>query len=173
MLICCHLPIVYNSSAYENPETIELLKNRVDVFLPDLKYFDNRIAETFSNAPDYFEVALAAIQKMFEIAGEPKFDETGKILKGVIVRHLILPNFRRDSIKIVEELHKIFGDKIFVSLMNQYTPVFRAKDHKKINRRLTTFEYNSVVNRAIELDMKNCFVQIGKTADEKFIPKWD
>ncbi len=168
-----NLPIVYNSNAYENPETIDLLKNRVDVFLPDLKYFDNRLAETFSNAPNYFEIAFAAIKKMFELVGEPEFDEGGKMIKGVIVRHLILPNCRKDSIEIVSRLYETFGDKIYLSLMNQYTPVFRAGEFKKINRRLTTFEYDSVVNHALKIGVKNCFVQVGKTADEKFIPKWD
>ena len=166
------LPIVWNSNAYENLETLELLRGRVDIFLPDLKYFDDEPAKTFSNAPNYFAIASAAIKKMFELVGSPKFDGD-KMIRGVIVRHLVLPNFRRDSIKIVDWLYKTFGDEIFISLMNQYTPVFRAGEFKKISRALTTFEYQSVVERATELGIKNCFIQIGKTADKNFIPNFN
>ena len=167
------IPIVYNTNAYENLSTLDLLKNRVDIFLPDLKYFDEEIAKTFSNAPNYFEVATAAIKKMFELTGENKFDSAGMMTRGVIVRHLILPNFRRDSMKILEWLQKTFGDKIFISLMNQYTPIFRAGEFKKISRRLTTFEYDSVVNYAVDIGIKNCYIQVGKTADAKFIPNFN
>ena len=167
-----NLPIVYNSNAYENIETLELLRGRVDIFLPDLKYFDDDAAKTFSNAPNYFKVATAAIKKMFELTGNAQIIN-GLMIRGVIVRHLILPNFRRDAIKIVDWLYKTFGDKIFISLMNQYTPIFKACEHKKINRRLTTFEYDSVVNYAADLGVKNCFIQVGKTSDEKFIPNFN
>ena len=166
------LPIVWNSNAYENLETLELLRGRVDIFLPDLKYFDDEPAKTFSNAPNYFAIASAAIKKMFALVGSPKFDGD-KMIRGVIVRHLVLPNFRRDSIKIVDWLFKTFGDEIFISLMNQYTPVFRANEFKKISRALTTFEYKSVVEHATKLGIKNCFVQIGKTADKSFIPNFN
>ena len=166
------LPIVWNSNAYEIPETLELLRGRVDIFLPDLKYFDDAAAKKFSAAPNYFAVASAALEKMFELVGSAKFD--GDLMtRGMIVRHLVLPNFRRDAMKIIEWLYKTFGDKIFISLMNQYTPVFRAAEFKKISRRLTTFEYNSVVEHAASLGIKNCFVQVGKTADEKFIPDFN
>ena len=167
------IPIVYNTNSYENLSTLDLLKNRVDIFLPDLKYFDDEIAKTFSNAPNYFGVATAAIQKMFELVGENKFDSSGMMTRGVIVRHLILPNYRRDSMKILDWLYQNFGDKIFISLMNQYTPLFRAGEFKKINRRLTTFEYDAVTNYAVDIGIKNCYIQIGKTADEKFVPNFD
>lgn len=166
------LPIVWNSNAYENTETLENLRGRVDIFLPDLKYFDDEPAKTFSNAPNYFETASAAIKKMFELVGSQKFDGD-KMIRGVIVRHLILPNYRRDSIKIIDWLYETFGDEIFISLMNQYTPIFRAGDFKKISRLLTTFEYQSVVEHATKLGIKNCFIQIGKTADKNFIPNFN
>ena len=167
-----NIPVVYNTNSYENLSTLELLRNRVDIFLPDLKYFDDDAAKTFSNAPNYFSVATAAIEKMFELVGECQFDSEGNLKRGVIVRHLILPNFRKDSFKILDWLKKNFDDKIFISLMNQYTPLFRAKDFKKINRRLTTFEYDSVVNYAVDIGIKNCYIQVGKTADEKFVPNF-
>ena len=166
------LPIVWNSNAYENLETLENLRGRVDIFLPDLKYFDDVPAKIFSNAPNYFSIASAAVKKMFELVGSAQI-AGGLMTRGVIVRHLILPNFRRDSIKIVDWLYKTFGDEIFISLMNQYTPIYRAADFKKISRPLTTFEYESVLNHAEKLGIKNCFVQIGKTADKNFIPNFN
>ena len=166
------LPIVWNSNAYELPATLELLRGRVDIFLPDFKYFDDHLAKTFSNAPNYFSVASTAIKKMFELVGSPKFSGD-LMIRGVIVRHLILPNCRRDSFKIVDWLYQTFADDIFISLMNQYTPIFRAGEFKKINRALTTFEYQSVVDHAAKLGVKNCFIQLGKTAGENFIPKFN
>ena len=167
------IPVVYNTNAYENVETIELLRDYVDIFLPDLKYFDDEIAIRYSNAPNYFKVATAAIAKMVEITGRIKFNDDGLLNRGVIVRHLVLPNHRHDSMKIVEWLYKTFGDDIYISLMNQYTPMFKSAQYKKLNRRLTTFEYDSVVNFAVELGVKNCFIQIGKTASESFVPKFN
>lgn len=166
------LPIVWNSNAYENLETLELLRGRVDIFLPDLKYFDDEPAKTFSNAPNYFATASAAIKKMFELVGSAQI-VNGLMIRGVIVRHLILPNFRCDSMKIIDWLYETFSDEIFISLMNQYTPIFRAVEFKKISRSLTTFEYQSVVEHASELGIKNCFIQIGKTADKNFIPNFN
>lgn len=168
-----NIPVVYNSNAYENLSTLDLLKNRVDIFLPDLKYFDDELAQNFSNAPNYFAVATAAITKMFELVGECQFDSAGNLTRGIIVRHLILPNCRRDSFKILDWLHKTFGDKIYISLMNQYTPLYRAAEFRKINRRLTTFEYNSVIDYALDIGIKNCYIQIGRTADEKFVPNFN
>ena len=168
-----NLPIVYNSNGYENVKTIELLRNYVDIFLPDLKYFDDKIAVELSSATNYFDIASAAILKMFAITGDFKFDDCGRMTRGVIVRHLILPGQRHDSIKLVDWLYKNFGDGIYISLMNQYTPMFNAHLHKKINRRLTTFEYDSVVNHAIDIGIKNCFIQTGKTASSDFVPIFD
>ena len=110
---------------------------------------------------------------MFELVGENKFNSQGLMIRGVIVRHLILPNERRDSMKIIDRLYKTFGDKIFLSLMNQYTPMFRAGDYKKLSRRLTTFEYKSVINYAVELGIKNCFVQTSGAVGENFVPNFN
>lgn len=166
------LPIVWNSNAYENLETLENLRGRVDIFLPDLKYFNDEPARTFSNAPNYFAIASAAIVKMFELVGSAQIDG-GLMTRGVIVRHLVLPNYRRDAMKIIDWLYETFGDEIFISLMNQYTPIFRADEFKKISRPLTTFEYQSVVEHANNIGIKNCFIQIGKTADKNFIPQFN
>ena len=166
------LPIVWNSNAYENVSTLEMLRGRVDIFLPDLKYADNDAALTFSNAPNYFRIATAAITKMFELVGAAQI-RNGQMIRGVIVRHLVLPNFRRDAMKILDWLHATFGDEIFISLMNQYTPIHRANEFKKISRTLTTFEYNSVVEHATKIGVKNCFVQIGKSSGVNFIPDFN
>lgn len=166
------LPIVWNSNAYERPETLELLRGRVDVFLPDLKYCDDVAARTFSDAPNYFAIAQAAIQKMFELVGTAQV-EGGLMRRGVLVRHLVLPNHRRDAMRIIDWLWATFGDAIYISLMNQYTPVARAGDYKEISRPLTTFEYRSVVEHAAELGVVNCFVQTGKTASTRFIPNFN
>ena len=166
------LPIVWNSNGYENISTLELLRGRVDIFLPDVKYFSDDAARTFSAAPNYFNVATAAVEKMFELVGSAQI-VNGQMTRGLIVRHLVLPNFRRDAMKIIDWLYKTFGDEIFISLMNQYTPIFHAAEYKKISRALTTFEYQSVVNHAAELGVKNCFIQVGKTADAKFIPNFN
>lgn len=166
------LPIVWNSNAYESLDTLELLRGRVDIFLPDLKYFDDTAARTFSNAPNYFAIASVAVKKMFELVGSAQIIG-GQMIRGVIVRHLVLPNYRRDAMKIIDWLHETFGDEIFISLMNQYTPIYRADEFKKISRALTTFEYQSVVDHAAELGIRNCFVQIGRTADKSFIPNFN
>lgn len=166
------LPIVWNSNGYENLSTLELLRGRVDIFLPDVKYFSDEAAKTFSAAPNYFAIAQAAVKKMFELVGAAQI-VNGQMIRGVLVRHLVLPNFRCDAMKIVDWLYETFGDEIFISLMNQYTPIFRAAEYKKISRALTTFEYQSVVDHATELGVKNCFIQVGKTADEKFIPNFN
>ena len=167
------IPIVYNSNGYENVETIELLKGYVDIFLPDLKYFNDDTAVKYSSAPNYFETASKAIAKMFELVGSTEFDSSGLMKRGLIVRHLILPNHRRESMKIVEWFYKSFGDAIYISLMNQYTPMFNAAKFKELNRRLTTFEYDSVINYALELGIKNCYIQVGKTASKEFVPNFN
>lgn len=168
-----NIPIVYNSNGYENVETIELLKGYVDIFLPDLKYFDDETAVRYSSAPNYFKTASKAIAKMFELVGSTEFDSSGLMKRGLIVRHLILPNHRRESMKIVEWLYKTFGDAIYISLMNQYTPMFNSVKYKELNRRLTTFEYDSVINYALELGIKNCYIQVGRTASKEFVPNFN
>ncbi len=166
------IPVVWNSNGYELPSTINRLKNVVDIYLPDLKYFDDRHAVELSDAPNYFLHASKAIETMFDQVGAPIFDGA-RMIRGVLVRHLILPNRRHDSIKIIEWLYKTFGDDVYISLMNQYTPMFRAESIRSINRRLTTFEYQSVVDHALELGVKNCFIQVGRTASTDFVPHFN
>lgn len=161
------IPIVYNSHAYENLETLEKLRDRVEIFLPDLKSG----AEEFSNAPDYFSTATRAIKKMFELVGDLVFDSEGTLQRGMIIRHLILPNRRRESLKIVDWIAENFRDRVILSLMRQYTPMPDVP--KSISRRLTTFEYNSVVEHAIALGLKNIFVQEADSSSKTFIPTFN
>ncbi len=167
------LPFVWNSSGYEEPDALELLRGKIDIFLPDFKYFSSELAKSFSYAPDYFEKASVAIQKMFDMVGEPKFDQRGIMRKGVIVRHLVLPSHTDDSMKVIKYLFDTFGHDIYISIMNQYTPMPSVADRKDLSRRLTTYEYEKVVNFAADLGIKNGFTQSRGTAHDSFIPAFD
>ena len=167
------LPVVYNSSGYEKVETLKLLKGYVDVYLPDFKYMDQELAEKFSKAPDYPETAKAAIKEMTEQTGSCEFDEEGYIKRGTIVRHLILPGHTRNSIEVLKYLHQEYGDKIYISIMSQFTPVVHNEVYKELNRKVTKREYEKVLQAALDLGIKNGFFQEGKTAEESFIPEFD
>ena len=167
------LPVVYNSSAYETEETIAMLAGEVAVYLPDLKYIDEASAREYSAAPDYFRYASRAIRAMVRQVGPVDFAPDGSLRRGVLVRHLVLPGHRHESMRILDWLHENFGDSVQISLMNQYTPLYHAAEHKGMGRRLTTFEYESVVEHALDLGITRCYVQEGRTADAKFVPRFD
>lgn len=167
-----HIPIVYNTGSYEKAETIQALEGLVDIYLPDCKYYDSELAAKYSNAPDYFKVASDAIEEMVRQVGKPMFE--GNLMKrGVIVRHMILPGHTKDSRKIIERLYKTYGDDIYISIMNQYTPLPQMKNFPEINRRITAREYDKVVDYAISLGIENAFIQEGETAKESFIPDFE
>ncbi|MGN0632698.1 MAG: radical SAM protein [Oscillospiraceae bacterium] len=166
-----NIPVVYNCGGYENPETLELLKEWVDIFIPDLKYFDDEAAAKYSSCEGYFDKAIKAIRKMADIAGKPCF-ENGLMKGGVIVRHLILPNHRHDSIRLIEELKKNFSpDELLISLMCQYTPVYKSSMHKEINRKLSAFEYKSVL-KVLEKSGFDGFTQQRDSASTDYIPEF-
>lgn len=167
------IPVVYNSSGYEKEETIEMLNGYVDVYLPDFKYMDEELAEKFSHARNYPVIAQKTIEKMVEQTKDCYFDSEGYIKKGTIVRHLILPGHTRDSIEILKYLYEKFGDKIYISIMNQFTPVINHEKYRELNRKVTKREYEKVINAALDIGIKNGFFQEGKTADESFIPDFD
>ena len=168
------VPIVYNTGSYETEETVSSLKGTVDIFLPDLKFMDPDISGRYAKAPDYFETAERAIRGMVEIAGLPAFDDRGMMKRGVIVRHMVLPGHTKDSKRIISYLHETYGEKIYVSIMNQYTPMPGIGDEfPELARRVTKREYGRVVDYAIELGMENVFIQEGPTAAESFIPDFD
>lgn len=168
-----HLPIVYNSSGYEKAETIKLLKGYIDVYLPDLKYKSGEISKKYSNAENYFEYAAEAIKEMVRQTGEPVFNEDGIMVRGVIVRHLTLPGCLKDSKDIMEYLYETFGNHIYISIMNQYTPLSNVIQYQEINRKITEEEYDELIDYALYLGVENGFIQEGETASESFIPEFN
>lgn len=167
------LPIIYNTNSYENIETLKALKGIVDVYLPDLKYFDDKYAKKYSNAQNYFQAAAAAIKEMLEQVGEPRFDEEGIIKNGVIIRHLMLPGLLFDSKKIVDFIYSTFGDSVYLSLMNQYTPMHNSNEFKELNKALNPKHYESLVDYCLELGVTNGFIQQAGTVSESFVPAFD
>ena len=168
------IPIVYNSSGYEKVEAIEALDGIVDIFLPDFKYISSEMAARYSNAPDYPEIAKRALAQMVKQTGDAKFDERDMMKRGVIVRHLILPGHIKESKEAIRYLYETYGDQIYISIMNQYTPMPGIeKRFKNLGRTITQKEYDEVVDYAIDLGVENGFIQEGETAKESFIPQFD
>ncbi len=167
------LPIVYNTSSYEKVETLKLLEDVVDIWLPDFKYFDNRAAIKYSKSPDYVRISQQAIAEMVRQQPQCIFDDDGIIQKGVIVRHLVLPGQTKAAKNRVEYLYKTYGDNIFISIMSQYTPCTDLAGYPEINRKITAEEYNDVVDYAVEIGVENGFLQEGESASESFIPPFD
>ncbi len=169
------IPVIYNTSGYEKAETLRLLDGLVDIYLPDLKYCDTALSGRYSHAPDYFEKAAAAITEMVRQVGVPLFvdGEDSLMLRGVIVRHLLLPGCGRDSRRVLRYLHETFGNDIYVSIMNQYTPLSQVSGIPALNRRVSDEEYGRVVDYAIRIGIENGFIQEGETASESFIPPFD
>lgn len=172
------VPIVYNGSGYEKEEIIAELDGIIDIFLTDFKYMDKKLAERLSNAPDYPEQAKAALSQMVKITGEPVFDKDGMMQKGIIVRHLLLPGHKRNAEAVLEYLWETYGDSIYISLMNQYTPMnhlisIKENVPKELLRKVTKREYEQVVDFALQLGITNAFIQEGDVARESFIPEFD
>ena len=167
------IPVVYNSSGYEKAEMLRYLDGLVDIYLPDLKYLEADLAGKYSHAKDYPEVAMKALEEMVRQVGTPEFDERGMMKKGVIVRHLLLPGHVRNSKKVLEYLYGTYGDQIYISLMNQYTPMPAMKDDPQLSRKVTDREYDRLLDHAISFGVTNCFIQEGETAKESFIPEFN
>ena len=167
------IPVVYNSSGYEKAEMLRYLEGLVDIYLPDLKYLEADLAGKYSHAKDYPEVAMKALEEMVRQVRTPEFDERGMMKKGVIVRHLLLPGHVRNSKKVLEYLYGTYGDQIYISLMNQYTPMPAMKDDPQLSRKVTDREYDRLLDHAISFGVTNCFIQEGETAKESFIPEFN
>ena len=170
------LPVVYNGSGYEKQEAISSLSGIVDIFLTDFKYMDPGLAAKYSAAPDYPAVARAALTEMVRTVGAPVFDVDGMMQSGVIVRHLLLPGHKKNAKDVIRYVYETYGDRVYLSLMNQYTPFERLKknpDYREICRKVTRREYDAVVDYAIGLGVRNAFTQEGDTARESFIPAFD
>lgn len=167
------IPVVYNSNGYENAQALRELEGLIDIYLPDIKYFSPELSKELSAAEDYFDVAIKAVKEMYRQVGKNQFDDSGIMKKGVIIRHLVLPSCRQDSKKILSAIKENFRDNVYVSLMNQYTPMYKAKEIKKYNRRLTTFEYQDVLDYFFEIGLKNGYMQGRLSATDAYTPKFD
>ena len=179
------IPIVYNTSSYENVDTIRSLEGIVDIYLPDFKYMDSSLALKYSHAEDYPEVAKSALNEMVRQVGSPcmysdedelvqsGYVEDGVMKRGVIVRHLVLPGCTKDSKAVIGYLYDTYEDDIYISIMNQYTPLEHVKEYKELYRKVTHKEYDEVVDYAIDIGVTNGFIQEGDTAKESFIPDFD
>ena len=164
------IPIVYNTNAYENVETIKKLDGIIDIYLPDFKYYDDKLAIKYSLAPGYSDNAKKVIEEMYKQVGKPVF-ENNIMKKGMIVRHLMLPTLTNDSKKIIKYLYNKYKDNIYISIMNQYTPM-KHFDDDILNRTITKKEYDDIINYAYELGIRNCFVQEDETCSKSFIPNF-
>ena len=169
-----NIPIVYNSGGYESLDTLRLLDGLADIYLPDMKYADSALAGQLSGAADYPDTALQAIQEMVRQTGPPVFNEEGMLIKGTLVRHLVLPGHTRDSIHVLQRLHRTFGNRIGISILGQYTPSDSpVLKEKALARKLTGREYTKVLNAALDMGIEQGFYQEGETALESFIPPFD
>ena len=167
------IPIVYNTSGYESVETLKLLDGYIDIYLTDFKYFDNKLGKDLSKCSNYFEVISKALDEMYRQTGKNKFNKNGLMTKGIIVRCLVLPTKSDDAKKIIDYLYKKYQDNIYLSIMNQYTPVNFIKDYPYLNKTISEDEYNDVINYAIDLGIKNAYMQEGGTCSESFIPAFN
>ena len=166
------LPVVWNTSGYETVENIARLMGAVDIYLPDLKYDTEESGRLYSAAPNYTAAAWDALAAMVAQVGSVRFGRDGQLLRGVLVRHLVLPGHRRESIALVQRLWAEFGDAIQLSLMRQYTPLYRAAEFPPLHRRLTTFEYESVVDAVREIGMTRVYVQGAEAVGEEYVPEF-
>lgn len=168
-----HLPVVYNSGGYERYETLRMLDGLIDIYLPDLKFAESDRSNRYAGAPDYFEVATAAILEMYRQVGGTIFDQDGLLKKGLVIRHLVLPKGRFDSAAVLEWIaQNLPKEKIIISLMSQFTPFYRCAEFPEINRRISTFEYNYVLSKAQKLGLKG-YMQEKSSAKEEYTPLFD
>ena len=168
-----NIPIVYNTNSYEKIETLKMLDGYIDIYLPDLKYADDKLGKKYSNINQYFEIATKAIQEIRRQVGTAIFDSNGMMKKGVIIRHLVLPNYIENSKKVLKWLKENIHPEDYISIMAQYFPTYLAKQDKFINRKLTTKEWEEIENYIDKLDFKNGFIQELGEHEEEYVPKWD
>ncbi len=172
-----NIPVVYNSGGYEKVETLKMLEGLIDIYLPDMKYFDDKPAIKYSKAKNYFQYAKVALEEMYRQVGAPEFDETtGLMKKGIIVRHLVLPNNIEDSKKVIKYIFDSYGNNVFMSIMSQYTPMkelVEKGEYPEISKKLEFAEYDKLVDYAIDLGVENAFIQEDDVAETSFIPDFN
>lgn len=167
------IPVVYNSNGYESLEGLKMLEGLVDIYLPDFKYWDDALAKTYSQAPHYAKTTSAAILEMRRQTKTDVLDKNGIMKKGLIIRHLILPGHYKDSFSVLDWILEHLGAETYVSLLNQYTPMYEAEKFKNLSRRLTTFEYEKVTEYFLSIGLKNGFVQKRSSATSAYTPIFD
>lgn len=167
------LPVLYNTSGYERVETLKGLEGLIDIYLPDMKYISPELSAKYSHAGDYFRYAKEAIKEMVRQIPAAEFNERGMMKRGIIVRHLVLPGCLEDSKRVIRYLYRNFGKHIYISIMNQYTPMREFPDMPELNRSLSAEEYEEIIDYAISLGVDQGFIQEGETAGESFIPAFD
>lgn len=167
------LPIIYNTNGYEAAETIAGLEGTVDIYLPDIKYFRDAYGIKYSGTKDYFRHASEAVPAMFRQVGHPVFDADGMMKKGVLIRHLVLPELLEDSKNILKWIRDELGAQAYVSLMCQYTPMYKACKYEEINRRLEDWEYELVIDYFFKIGLENGFVQEHSSAADDYVPDFD
>ena len=167
------IPIVYNTNGYENVETLKLLEGYVDIYLPDLKYYDDEISKKYSKVDNYFEIATKAIKEMNRQVGQPVLDEEGIMKKGLMIRHLVLPNNIENSKNVLKWIKQNLDNNIYVSIMAQYFPTYKAKETEDLNRKLTKKEYEEIENYLYDLNLENGYIQELGEHEEEYVPKWD
>lgn len=168
------IPVVYNSGGYDQVETLKTLEGYVQIYLPDLKYYSSEKSARYSNAPDYFQVASQAVQEMFRQTGPVQLDADGIMQRGLMVRHLVLPGSRQDSMKLLDWLSQnLPTGQYYISLMSQYTPFYHSGQFPEINRRISSFEYRQVADHLIDLGLTDGFMQEKSSAKEEYTPDFD
>lgn len=168
-----NIPIVYNTNGYENVETIKMLDGYVDIYLPDLKYYYNDIAKKYSKIDNYFEIATKAIKEMKKQIGKTVIDENGIMKKGIIIRHLVLPNNIENSKKILKWIRENMNNDTYISVMAQYFPTYKAKEDLELNRKLTKQEWREIEEYIEKLGIENGFIQELGEHEEEYVPKWE
>ena len=164
------IPIVYNTNGYENVETLKLLEGYIDIYLPDLKYYYNELGKSFSKVDNYFDIATSAIKEMYRQVGVPQLNKNRIMKKGLMIRHLILPNQTENSKQILKWIKENLDNNIYVSIMAQYFPTYKAKEDKYLNRKLTNKEYSEIEQYLYLLDIENGYMQDLGKHEEEYVP---
>lgn len=167
------IPIVYNTNGYESVETLKLLEGYIDIYLPDLKYYYDELGKLYSGVSNYFEVTTQAIKEMYRQVGSPQLNENGIMQKGLMIRHLVLPNNIENSKKVLKWIKENIDNNVFVSIMAQYFPTYKAKNVDKLSRKLTKQEYEEIENYLYDLDLENGYIQELGEHEEEYVPKWE
>lgn len=168
-----NIPIIYNTNGYEKIETIKMLDGYIDVYLPDLKYYYDELGKELSKVDNYFEVATTAIQEMYKQVGTPKLNNEGIMQRGLMIRHLVLPNHIENSKKVLKWIKQNIDKNVYVSIMAQYFPTYKAKEREDINRKLTKTEYKEIEDYLYKLELENGYIQELGEHEEEYVPKWE